>query len=304
MRRYGTRSHAHGRRFGVVAIAAVLLVALSASGAWRGQARQRDRHAGRARQPAVRQELERVKFVYPAWLPCVKAWKDGRRQRRRHVAGRDREHHQGRHPQAAGATTNTSRARSRTARPASSRPWRTRPRHASDVREGVRAMGSQVRGEVVEMSGSDEAAQRADAVAIAAMKPFAVIDLAAGDVFERHRHARRSCRSAAPDPTNRASNSRRIGGRRARLAANAVLGAEFVGKVLNGKPAEFAGDPALQSKKRVFGVVRSAGDDGARAQLAFDELKKRRREGRRGPHVHPADRHRRDRGVGPENAPT
>ena len=37
--------------------------------------------------------------------------------------------------------------------------------------------------EVVEMSGTDETANRADAVKVAAMKPFAVIDLIGDEVF-------------------------------------------------------------------------------------------------------------------------
>ena len=98
--------------------------------------------------PQCDKTLERVKFVYQAWLPCVKPWKDGADNGGATHSGRDRGHHQDRRPQAV-RTRPPTRAgrRSRTARAASSRPWRTRRGHASRVREGLRAVGSQVRGE-------------------------------------------------------------------------------------------------------------------------------------------------------------
>ena len=57
-------------------------------------------------------------------------------------------------------------------------------------------------------------------------------------------------------------------------SANALLGAELITKNLAGKPAQYAGDAALQTKKRVFGSVRSDSPLAPDLQPTFDELKK------------------------------
>ena len=98
--------------------------------------------------PQCDKTLERVKFVYQAWLPCVKPWKDGADNGGattpgvtadtikvvvRKPADADHQHEPG-----ADQGPRERRVRDRGGRGRG---------HASRVREGVRAMGSQVRGE-------------------------------------------------------------------------------------------------------------------------------------------------------------
>ncbi len=112
--------------------------------------------------------------------------------------------------------------------------------------------GRTVEYEFVQSGGSDEAAQRADAVTVAAMKPFAVLDLASlegstggGPIFRRELAAAGVpiVSPALPsDPQNT-------------WIPYMLPVAEFVGKALVGKPAEFAGDADLATKTRTFAVV-------------------------------------------------
>jgi hypothetical protein len=112
----------------------------------------------------------------------------------------------------------------------------------------------------VKSTGLDEAAQRADAVKVAAMKPFAVIDFAAvylsggGIVFE----------SALGGKVPVVISMPCCGVIPPRVRANPVVvnAAEWVGKALVGHKARWAGDPSLKSKTRVFGVVYPGGDNG------------------------------------------
>ncbi len=57
-------------------------------------------------------------------------------------------------------------------------------------------------------------------------------------------------------------------------ATTALLGAEMIGKNFVGKPAKFAGDEELQTKKRVFGTVQSDSPLNPDFAPAFAELKK------------------------------
>jgi hypothetical protein len=112
----------------------------------------------------------------------------------------------------------------------------------------------------VKTAGIDEATQRADAVKVGAMKPFAVIDFAAvylsggGIVFESALQGKVPviigvpCCGAIPP---RVRNNP--------LVTNA---AEWAGKALVGRKAKWAGDGDLKSKPRVFGVVYPGGDNG------------------------------------------
>jgi len=112
----------------------------------------------------------------------------------------------------------------------------------------------------VKSTGLDEAAQRADAVKVAAMKPFAVIDLASvylsggGIVFE----------SALEGKVPAVISIPCCGVIPPRVRANPVVenAAEWVGKALVGLKAKWAGDESLKSKTRVFGVVYPGGDNG------------------------------------------
>jgi hypothetical protein len=128
----------------------------------------------------------------------------------------------------------------------------------------------------VEYSGTDEAANRADAVKIAAMKPFAVIDLLGNEVFLTSIAKQKimAFGGMAPNKLSIAQSPYRWP-LSVDFAANALLGAELIGKVLAGKPAEYAGDASLQSKKRVFGTVRSDSPTAPDFEPALAELQKR-----------------------------
>jgi hypothetical protein len=105
----------------------------------------------------------------------------------------------------------------------------------------------------VKTSGGDESAQRADAVEVAALKPFAVLDEAAsinsppvggGAVFEQALKNAGvplviSTGASDPQPLSRSYSSPT---------------AEFIGKQLKGGKAEYA-DASLQSRTRKFGVI-------------------------------------------------
>jgi hypothetical protein len=105
----------------------------------------------------------------------------------------------------------------------------------------------------VKTSGGDEAAQRADAVQVAALKPFAVLDEAAsinsppvggGAVFEQALKNAGvplviSTGASDPQPLSR---------------SYALPTAEFIGKQLRGGKAEYA-DKSMQDQPRKFGVI-------------------------------------------------
>ena len=114
--------------------------------------------------------------------------------------------------------------------------------------------GRKVDIEFFKASGQDEASQRADAVAVAAMKPFAVIDFASGygggggPVFDAALQGKVPVVNAiSPIATNDP------------IASNA---AEWTGKALVGGKAKWAGDPALRDQQRVFGVIYPSGSAG------------------------------------------
>ena len=137
----------------------------------------------------------------------------------------------------------------------------------------MQTWGRTVQFQFVQASGADEAAQRADAVAVRAMKPFAVIDAAefapskgtipvgGGTVFDQ---------AVSADP-----NIVLVGGQTL-LALNhgnddiAVNSAGFIGKELANQPAKWAGDPSMQQETRRFGVIYQAGQGGLPITL-FDQ---------------------------------
>ncbi len=103
----------------------------------------------------------------------------------------------------------------------------------------------------VKASGADEASQRADAVTVAAMKPFAVYDVASlgqagggGLVFD-NQVSQQGVSYVFPPIATPKEQTRRF----------AVGGAEFVGKALAGHKAKWAGDDALKSQPRKFGII-------------------------------------------------
>jgi hypothetical protein len=111
----------------------------------------------------------------------------------------------------------------------------------------------------VKTSGGDEAAQRADAVEVAALKPFAVLDEAAsinsppvggGAVFEQALKNAGvpmviSTGASDPEPLSR---------------SYALPAAEFIGKQLKGGKAQYAGE-SLQNETRKFGVIHPSNFD-------------------------------------------
>jgi hypothetical protein len=113
----------------------------------------------------------------------------------------------------------------------------------------------------VESTGSDEAAQRADAIKVEALKPFAVIDsLSTGlDTLEGVLAADKILVTGYATSTEKALKQApyRWGQVDSQAAAYSV--SEMVGKQLVGKKAEWAGDDALKSKPRVFGMIYATG---------------------------------------------
>jgi hypothetical protein len=120
----------------------------------------------------------------------------------------------------------------------------------------------------VPASGPDEAAQRADAVKIAAMKPFAVLTsyAAGGAVFQ----------AAIQDKVPVIITPFCCGLIAAEAQSNPLVqnAAEWVGKALVGRKAKWAGDTGLQSKERVFGVVAPTGPVGIDDQVFSKALAK------------------------------
>jgi len=110
----------------------------------------------------------------------------------------------------------------------------------------------------VESTGSDEAAQRADAVTVKALKPFAVLDLASsigtpgvggGQVFEAAL-VHDGIPYVQPRATEPLTSSRVYG----------FLTAEFVAKQLAGGKAEYA-DASLRSRPRKYGILHPSNFD-------------------------------------------
>jgi hypothetical protein len=113
--------------------------------------------------------------------------------------------------------------------------------------------------EFVVSSGDDEAAQRADAVTVKAKKPFVVVDTTASSlpVFDTEIAAAKIpvfSLNATVDETLKQAPYR---WGQTDPVAGTMNGAEFIGKQLAGKKAAYAGDDAMHSQTRKFGLVRS-----------------------------------------------
>ena len=136
--------------------------------------------------------------------------------------------------------------------------------------------GRTVELEFQQSSGSDEAAQRADAIAVAAKKPFIVIDATDQSlgmpVFESEVAKNKIIVNGA-GITKEASLEQapyRWNTSQDNTAGVYIVG-ELVGKTLSGKKARWAGSPELQKQTRNFGVVYA--QDGVDIDL-FNELVK------------------------------
>jgi hypothetical protein len=124
---------------------------------------------------------------------------------------------------------------------------------------GTYTYGRDIEIEFVKSSGDDEAAQRADAVTVKAMKPFIVLDTTASslDVFDTEIAAAKIPVYALNATVEGTTKQAPYRWGQTDQVAGAMNGAEFIGKQLAGKKAEHAGDPGFQTQTRKFGVVRS-----------------------------------------------
>jgi hypothetical protein len=112
--------------------------------------------------------------------------------------------------------------------------------------------------EFVTSSGDDEAAQRADAVTVTGMKPFAVFDAiqtTSHPIFETQVAAAKIpvFGNGATFEATQKQAPYRWG--QADITSSALNAAEFAGKQLMGKKAQYAGDESLQTETRKLGVV-------------------------------------------------
>ena len=117
--------------------------------------------------------------------------------------------------------------------------------------------GRDVEMKFVTSSGNDEAAQRADVVAITAMKPFAVVNLVNNpdlDILETALAAARILTTGYATTTEQAERQFPYRWGQNDKQATAINSAEVVGKQLVGKKAQFGGDD-VKDLARKFGVV-------------------------------------------------
>lgn len=117
--------------------------------------------------------------------------------------------------------------------------------------------GRKVEYTFVTSSGSDEAAQRADAVTVATMKPFLVLNLAGGSTFDSQVASRKIVVLTSGNATKEQTTSLApyLWAQQPDPDGAATNAAEFIGKSLAGRPAKWAGDEELQQRNRTFGVV-------------------------------------------------
>jgi hypothetical protein len=121
--------------------------------------------------------------------------------------------------------------------------------------------GRKVELEFVESSGTDEAAQRSDALKVKQFKPFAMIDATvvgldvleasvAQDGVQVNGYAASTAKALKQAPYRWGQSDSQ---------ASAINVAEFAGKQLVGKKAQWAGDESLQSKPRKFATIYTQG---------------------------------------------
>ena len=115
--------------------------------------------------------------------------------------------------------------------------------------------GRKIDYEFMTYSGTDEAAQRADVVTIAAKKPFAVALNAGGPIISTELAKQKILVAWGPgsNAANLEQQPYRFTGQDADLQAKNV--AAWIGKQIAGHPAQFAGDAAFQKQDRKFGLL-------------------------------------------------
>jgi hypothetical protein len=262
----------------VIAIAVLVLVGVSAADA--GAATNLGNGVGTQaalNNPTCDAQRNRLKIPFGGWVPCVKEWKDGADNGGATSPGVTKDSINVILIKLPDAAQRVSIAPIRNRATGDFATMDDAVRDTLPLLEKFyETWGRKVNVTVMESSGADEAAQRADAVAIAAKKPFAVIDTVNLFVTDSELAKQKIIviGGAAPNRTAIAQAPYRwpisIDS-----DATAVLGAELVGKTLVGKKAEFAGSPDLQSKTRVFGTVRPDDSTAPDYSAAFAELKKR-----------------------------
>jgi hypothetical protein len=142
--------------------------------------------------------------------------------------------------------------------------------------------GRTVRLTFVHPTGADETAQRADALQIAQMRPFAVIDTGGsyggGAVFASVLARDKIVVINSGGDASRGSNDDAIKQSPYRWGSQdtgifAINAGEFVAKALAGRKAQWAGDDSLQAKTRKLAVVYPTGAGGvdvSRFEEAFE----------------------------------
>jgi hypothetical protein len=127
-------------------------------------------------------------------------------------------------------------------------------------------------------SGSDNAAAKADAIAIAEKKPFAVLNgpqqstsVFSDELAHRGVMCIGFCATAVPQKLVEANKPYILPFEKS-PEQSATLAAEFVGKQVGKGKAEFAGDDATKARNRVYGIVHYDTPDGQYKGL-FDTLK-------------------------------
>ncbi len=110
-------------------------------------------------------------------------------------------------------------------------------------------------------SGNDEAAQRSDALAVKQLKPFAVIDatVIGLDVLEASVAQDGIQVNGYAGSTQKALKQAPYRWGQSDSQASAINAAEFAGKQLVGKKAQWAGDESLRSKPRTFAAIYTQG---------------------------------------------
>jgi hypothetical protein len=135
--------------------------------------------------------------------------------------------------------------------------------------------GRKIEWDFMERSGTDEAAQRADALDAVSRKPFLVLDGIGDEIFCTEVAARKTiCLgiSGNSETAEKQKPYRYITG--VDYWATPVYVAELIGKGLAGRPAHWAGDEAMQKQKRSFGVVYTAGVNGIDIDMFNKQLAK------------------------------
>ena len=139
----------------------------------------------------------------------------------------------------------------------------------------LESWGRDVDFEFFERSGTDEAAQRADALDAAGRKPFIVLDSIGDEIFCSEVAARKTICigiSGSSEIAEQQQPYRYITG--VDYWATPVYVAELIGKGLANRPARWAGDESMKKQKRVFGVVYTSGVNGIDIDLFNKELAK------------------------------